>query len=71
MDVDLREASLFCTGLSGTDLTTANLMGATFQVHTEEDGLIFYDTILPRFSCASGTWRSKRKFPHSGTTKLW
>ncbi|MEG5036601.1 pentapeptide repeat-containing protein [Microcoleus sp. AT3-D2] len=46
IDVDLREASLFCTLLICTDLTRANLMGATFQV-SPKGRLIFSDTIMP------------------------
>jgi uncharacterized protein YjbI with pentapeptide repeats len=46
IDVDLREASLFCTRLAYTHLTRVNLMGAIFQVHV--DGyLVFSDTIMP------------------------
>jgi len=46
IDVDLREASLFCTLLDCTNLTRANLMGARFQI-TAKGRLIFRDTIMP------------------------
>ncbi|MBE9094428.1 pentapeptide repeat-containing protein [Tychonema sp. LEGE 07203] len=46
IDVDLREASIFCTRLVGTDLSRANLMGATFQVHVK-GYLVFSETIMP------------------------
>lgn len=46
IDADLREASLFCTILNCTNLTRANLMGATFQV-SAKGRLIFSDTIMP------------------------
>ncbi|MEG4964370.1 pentapeptide repeat-containing protein [Microcoleus sp. K4-B3] len=62
IDVDLREASIFCTRLVGTDLTRANLMGATFQVHTEEDGLIFCDTIMPDGTINNENYPSINKY---------
>lgn len=46
IDIDLREASLFCTILSCTNLTRANLMGARFQV-SGKGHLIFSNTIMP------------------------
>ncbi len=46
IDVDLREANLFCTGFAYAKLTRVNLMGARFQVHV--DGyLVLRDTIMP------------------------
>jgi uncharacterized protein YjbI with pentapeptide repeats len=62
IDVDLREASIFCTRLIGTNLTRANLMGATFQVMTEEDGLIFCDTIMPDGTINSKNWPERNKY---------
>ncbi|NQE35499.1 pentapeptide repeat-containing protein [Microcoleus asticus] len=61
IDVDWREASLFCTGLAGTDLTRANLMGATFQVHVE-GRLIFLDTIMPDGTINNENYPSKNKY---------
>ncbi|MEG4811505.1 pentapeptide repeat-containing protein [Microcoleus sp. F8-D3] len=61
IDVDLREASLFCTGLAGTDLTRANLMGATFQVHVE-GRLIFLDTIMPDGTINNENYPSKNSY---------
>ena len=46
IDVDLREASLFCTRLLGSNLTRANLMGATLKI-VPKGRLIFSDTIMP------------------------
>ncbi|AFZ09272.1 pentapeptide repeat protein [Oscillatoria nigro-viridis PCC 7112] len=46
VDVDLREASLECTQLIGTNLTRANLMGSYFAA-TGEGRLTFCNTIMP------------------------
>lgn len=46
IDVDLREASLFCTGFAYAKLIRVNLMGARFQVHVG-GYLVFSDTIMP------------------------
>jgi uncharacterized protein YjbI with pentapeptide repeats len=67
IDVDLREASIFCTRLIGTNLTRANLMGAKFQVMTEEDGIIFCETIMPDGTINSKNWPERNRFNYRRT----
>ncbi|MDF0554731.1 pentapeptide repeat-containing protein [Kamptonema sp. UHCC 0994] len=62
IDVDLREATLFGTVLIGTNLTRSNLMGAKFQVMTEESGIIFCDTIMPDGTINSKKWPERNRF---------
>ncbi|MEG4943064.1 pentapeptide repeat-containing protein [Microcoleus sp. F4-D5] len=61
VDVDLREASLECTQLIGTNLTRANFMGAYFSA-TGEGRLIFCNTIMPDGTINSKNWPERNRY---------